>query len=290
MQAKRPLLRLLALAALAVAGCGAPCTPTDPPGSVEGSYLIDGNPLPQSPEITSSMVLDWLHPVESGAVYANVDWLYRDEFNFVLYEAEEYRGQSLSEVGLRIGFRFGDNNNQDISVFGRNIFDRTENIYTIDFQLGEIGYRQGLDIRFEVGQTLFIVTTYPAVKEQPKVPGQERIKEIHTFRQVGVEEPGDRGFITLRDEFEPGIRHALRIEIQPDIDLLKRFAGYDLLPATAHQLRVAGPTHPCANTCFRPGNSEQGIRVALGPGGPLVEMLVAVEYFKQHADRALNSD
>jgi iron complex outermembrane receptor protein len=118
---------------LAVAGCGAPCTPTDPPGAVEGSYLIDGNPLPQSPEITSSMVLDWLHPVESGAVYANVDWLYRDEFNFVLYEAKEYRGQSLSEIGLRIGFRFGDNNNQDISVFGRNIFDRTENIYTIDF-------------------------------------------------------------------------------------------------------------------------------------------------------------
>ena len=118
---------------LAVAGCGAPCTPTDPPGTVEGSYLIDGNPLPQSPEITSSMVLDWLHPVESGAIYANVDWLYRDEFNFVLYEAKEYRGQSLSEIGLRIGFRFGDNNSQDISVFGRNVFDRTENIYTIDF-------------------------------------------------------------------------------------------------------------------------------------------------------------
>ena len=33
---------------LAVAGCGAPCTVIDPPGSVAGSFIIDGNPLPHN--------------------------------------------------------------------------------------------------------------------------------------------------------------------------------------------------------------------------------------------------
>jgi iron complex outermembrane receptor protein len=117
---------------LAVAGCGAPCTVLDPPGAVEGSFLIDGNPLPQSPKITSSLIVDWSRQLQSGQVYVRGDWMYRDEINFVLYEAVEYRGQSLSEIGLRLGYRFGEGNH-DLSVFGRNISDRTENIYTIDF-------------------------------------------------------------------------------------------------------------------------------------------------------------
>ncbi len=72
-----------------------------------------------------------MRTIDSGEVYVRGDWLYRDEFNFVLYEAVEYRGQSLNEVGLRLGFRFGDGH--DVSVFGRNVFDAEENIYTIDF-------------------------------------------------------------------------------------------------------------------------------------------------------------
>jgi len=117
---------------LAVAGCGAACTVTNPPGSVEGSYLIDGNPLPQSPKITSSLIVEWLKTVDSGQFYVKGDWMYRSKINFVLYEATEYRGQSLSEIGLRVGYRFGAGHH-DLSVFGRNIADRTENIYTIDF-------------------------------------------------------------------------------------------------------------------------------------------------------------
>jgi len=117
---------------LAVAGCDAPCTVTSPPGAVEGSYLIGGNPLPQSPKITSSLIFEWLKTVDSGQFYVKGDWMYRSKINFVLYEAAEYRGQSLSEIGLRIGYRFGVGHH-DLSVFGRNIADRTENIYTIDF-------------------------------------------------------------------------------------------------------------------------------------------------------------
>jgi iron complex outermembrane receptor protein len=118
--------------ALAVAPCGAPCTALDPPGEVAGSVLIDGNPLPQSPKITQSLMVDWSKELDSGQIYVRGDWVYRDEINFVLYEATEYRGQSLSEIGLRLGYRFGEGNH-DVSVFGRNIADRTENIYTIDF-------------------------------------------------------------------------------------------------------------------------------------------------------------
>jgi iron complex outermembrane receptor protein len=65
-------------------------------------------------------------------VYVRGDWVYRDDIRFVLYDAAEYRGQSLSEIGLRLGFRFGEGHH-DLSVFGKNISDRTENIYTIDF-------------------------------------------------------------------------------------------------------------------------------------------------------------
>jgi len=117
---------------LAVAGCGAPCTVTNPPGPVEGSYLIDGNPLPQAPKITSSLIVDWMMDLDSGQIYVKGDWVYRDKINFVLYEAKEYRGKALSEVGLRIGYRFGVGHH-DLSVFGRNIGDTEKNIYTIDF-------------------------------------------------------------------------------------------------------------------------------------------------------------
>jgi iron complex outermembrane receptor protein len=117
---------------LAVAPCSAPCTVLDPEGPVAGSVLIDGNPLPQAPKWTTSMIADWRTELGSGTAYVTGDWVYRDEINFVLSEAVEYRGQSLSEIGLRAGFQFGEGHH-DLSVFGRNIFDRTENIYTIDF-------------------------------------------------------------------------------------------------------------------------------------------------------------
>jgi iron complex outermembrane receptor protein len=117
---------------LAVAGCGAPCTITNPEGPIAGTYLINGNPLPQSPKITSSLIVDWSKQLESGLIYVKGDWVYRDKINFVLYEATEYRGKSLSEIGLRIGYRFGEGHH-DLSVFGRNIGDTEQNIYTIDF-------------------------------------------------------------------------------------------------------------------------------------------------------------
>ena len=117
---------------LAVAGCGAPCTVTNPPAPTPGTFLIDGNPLPQSPKVTSSLFFDWTRQLDSGQIYLTGDWVYRSKINFVLYEATEYRGKALSEIGLRLGYRFGEGHH-DLSVFGRNIGDTEKNIYTIDF-------------------------------------------------------------------------------------------------------------------------------------------------------------
>jgi iron complex outermembrane receptor protein len=117
---------------LQVAGCGAPCTLLDPPGTIPPNVFIDGNPLPQAPKWTASFIVDWRHQLERGQVYAIADWVYRDEINYVLYEAAEYTGDALGELGLRIGYNWADGQ-QDISVFGRNITDEEQNIYTIDF-------------------------------------------------------------------------------------------------------------------------------------------------------------
>jgi iron complex outermembrane receptor protein len=105
---------------------------TNPPAPTPGTFLIDGNPLPQSPKVTSSLFFDWTRQLDSGQIYLTGDWVYRSKINFVLYEATEYRGKSLSEIGLRLGYRFGEGHH-DLSVFGRNIGDTEKNIYTIDF-------------------------------------------------------------------------------------------------------------------------------------------------------------
>jgi iron complex outermembrane receptor protein len=134
---------------LAVAGCGASCTVTNPPGEVEGSFLIDGNPLPQAPKITASLILDWAKQLDAGEIYFTADWVYRSKINFVLYEATEYRGKSLSELGVRLGYRFGEGNH-DLSVFGRNIGDTERNIYTIDFSnlLGIVNERRTWGVEY----------------------------------------------------------------------------------------------------------------------------------------------
>ncbi len=107
--------------ALAVAPCGAPltpCTVLDPPGSVAGSVLIDGNPLPQAPKWLLYSSGRWSMNMANGEFYIFGDMSYRDEVNFFLYESTEFRGKSLLEFGLRSGYIWGRN---EISVFGRNI-------------------------------------------------------------------------------------------------------------------------------------------------------------------------
>lgn len=117
---------------LEVAQCGALCTPLDPIGP-KGKRLIDGNPLPQSPNWTHNLTARWGMPVGEGAeFFVFTDWAYRSEVNFFLYESKEFTGKSLLEGGLRVGYGWG-NGDYEVALFGRNITNQIRAVSGIDF-------------------------------------------------------------------------------------------------------------------------------------------------------------
>ena len=115
---------------LAVSVCAA-CTVTDPL-TTDGKALINGNPLPQAPKTTLNFTLKYTQPVGSGDFYVLTDWTYRSKVNFFLYESKEFTGKSLTEGGLRAGYRWG-NGQYEAAVFGRNITNQIRVVGGIDF-------------------------------------------------------------------------------------------------------------------------------------------------------------
>src|SRR5262249_49741205 len=90
---------------ISVGACFA-CTVTDP--IVNGLAVINGNPLPQAPEIITNLTLRWGTPIgDGGEVFAYTDWSYRSEVNFFLYDSTEFTGKPLLEGGLRVGYNWG---------------------------------------------------------------------------------------------------------------------------------------------------------------------------------------
>ncbi len=120
---------------LAVQPCGSGCTVLDPEIVVGGNTLalIDGNRLPQAPKWVDNFTARWSMPVGNGGeFYVYSDWAYRSEVNFFLYESKEYRGKSLFEGGLRVGYTW-DYNKYGVAVFGRNITNQERIVGGIDF-------------------------------------------------------------------------------------------------------------------------------------------------------------
>jgi iron complex outermembrane recepter protein len=117
---------------LFVAPCGGGCTVTNRPGPLPGTVFIDGNPLPRAPELIGNVSLRYSLPVSSGEFYAIADVSYRDEFNFFLYEALEYKGRSLTETGFRTGFKWLDGK-YELTAYARNITNRIQLVGAIDF-------------------------------------------------------------------------------------------------------------------------------------------------------------
>lgn len=115
---------------LAVAVCAA-CTVTDPKTSA-GLALIDGNPLPQAPKLTSNFTLRYTVPVGSGELYAYTDWVYRSKVNFFLYESTEFTGKALLEGGLRVGYSWGGGK-YDAAAYVRNVTNQIRVVGGIDF-------------------------------------------------------------------------------------------------------------------------------------------------------------
>ena len=119
---------------LLVAVCGALCTVTDPTVVVGGNVraYIDGNPLPQAPKWIHNFTARFGVPMGEGEFFIYTDWAYRSEVNFFLYESKEFKGKSLLEGGLRIGYNW-NGGDQEVALYGRNITDRVALVGGIDF-------------------------------------------------------------------------------------------------------------------------------------------------------------
>ncbi len=83
-----------------------------------------------------------------GELYVYGDYFFRDRVNFFLYEAREFTGPSLAELGLRVGYTW---DGYDFAVFGRNVLDEQVLVGGIDFnnQTGFINEpnRWGIELR-----------------------------------------------------------------------------------------------------------------------------------------------
>jgi iron complex outermembrane receptor protein len=61
-----------------------------------------------------------------------LDYSYRSEVDFFLYDSTEFTGPSLAEAGLRVGYTWGKDKYQ-VALFGRNITDEEVVTGGIDF-------------------------------------------------------------------------------------------------------------------------------------------------------------
>jgi iron complex outermembrane receptor protein len=118
---------------LAVAIPSYPVTVLDPPGTVAGTVLIDGNPLPQAPKWSANFTAGYTVPLSDDTeLFAFTDWAYRSKVNFFLYQAVEFTGRSSLEGGLKVGYR-DKVKHFEVAVFGRNITNQIRAVSAIDF-------------------------------------------------------------------------------------------------------------------------------------------------------------
>jgi len=103
------------------------CTGLDPIAGIREGFFgpvtevfIDGNPLPRTPKWIFNFILQYTYPLQSGDLYFNTDWNYRDESNLFLHESIEYVQDARWLGGLRAGYRTGA---MDFALVGRNITD-----------------------------------------------------------------------------------------------------------------------------------------------------------------------
>jgi iron complex outermembrane receptor protein len=117
---------------LAVAPCGGGCTVNNPAGPIEGTVLINGNPLPQAPKWIADLTLRYGIPVANGEIFAYTDWSYRSEVNFFLYQSTEFTGKALLLGGLRLGYDWSDGK-YELAAYSRNITNKIVAVGGIDF-------------------------------------------------------------------------------------------------------------------------------------------------------------
>ena len=116
--------------AISIAPCGSLCTVTDPLNAA-GRAIIDGNDLPQAPRYVANATARYAIAVGDGQVFAFTDWAYRSSINYFLYTAAEFRGRSLLEGGMKLGYK--SNGGWEAALFARNITNQIRSISAIDF-------------------------------------------------------------------------------------------------------------------------------------------------------------
>ncbi|HKX56007.1 MAG TPA: TonB-dependent receptor [Xanthomonadales bacterium] len=109
-------------------GSAPTCTRLDPIAGIRQGFFgpvtevfIDGNPLPRTPEWIFNFILQYTYPLESGDLYFNNDWNYRDDSNLFLHESIEFVQDARWLGGLRAGYR--TDSGMDFALVGRNITD-----------------------------------------------------------------------------------------------------------------------------------------------------------------------
>ena len=110
-------------------GSNPTCTGLDPvvgmrigPFGPVTEVSIDGNPLPRTPEVLFNFILNYTVPLQSGSIYFNTDWNYRDESNIFLHRSVEFVAEERLLGGVRVGYR-NESGNLDVALVGRNITD-----------------------------------------------------------------------------------------------------------------------------------------------------------------------
>jgi iron complex outermembrane receptor protein len=116
---------------LRIAPCGGGCTITDPIDD-DGFVLLDGNSLPHSPDVIFNGIINWRSDPAYKRFFATLDWTYYSEKNFFLYDSKEFKDDGL-ELGLRVGYAFGEQGQYEVALFGRNITDEVIARGGIDF-------------------------------------------------------------------------------------------------------------------------------------------------------------
>ena len=118
---------------LAIAPCGGGCTVEDGPGDVEGTVVIDGNPLPHAPKWILNATLRLGLPInEDSELFLFSDVAYRSRINFFLYESTEFTDAFLLELGLRAGYARYDGR-LEFALFFRNLNNDLSRTGGIDF-------------------------------------------------------------------------------------------------------------------------------------------------------------
>jgi len=118
---------------LRVPTCGSgQCTVVDTVDS-NGFAIVDGNPLPQAPDWTVNFTADYHRPVGDGEFFTFIDFALQGDTNVLLYDATEFTTSGNFELGARAGYRFGDDLQHEVALFGRNITNEVNLKGVIDF-------------------------------------------------------------------------------------------------------------------------------------------------------------